>query len=64
MKRKSRDIEIEDNAKNQRELLAGVSTTAPVNVQVRLQIYSLLWHLKQKYHNPEAPLSYVSRKMY
>ena len=56
--------QIEYKARHQRELLAGVSNTAPVNVQIRLQIYSLLWHLKQKYHNPESPLSYVSKKAY
>ena len=45
-------------------MLAGVSSTAPINVQVRLQIYSLLWHLKQKYHNPDNPLFYVSKRAY
>ena len=56
--------QIEYKARHQRESLAGVSSTAPVNVQVRLQIYSLLWHLKQKYHNTDNPLSYVSKKAY
>lgn len=55
---------IEYKARHQRELLAGVSSTAPINVQVRLQIYSLLWHLKQKYHNPDNPLFYVSKRAY
>lgn len=55
---------IEYKAKHQREMLAGVSSTAPINVQVRLQIYSLLWHLKQKYHNPDNPLFYVSKRAY
>lgn len=59
-----RASEIEYKARCQRESLAGVSNTAPVNVQVRLQIYSLLWHLKQKYHSPANPLPYVSKKAY
>lgn len=64
MLKEKRAREIEGKAKKQRESLAGVSNTAPLNVQVRFQIYSLMWHLKQRYHNTANPLSYVSKKRY
>ncbi len=64
MLKEKRARDIEGKAKKQREVLAGVSNTAPLNVQVRFQIYSIMWHLKQKYHNTANPLSYVSKKVY
>lgn len=42
--------QIEYKARKQRESLAGVSTTAPLNVQVRLRAYCMIWELKQKYY--------------
>ena len=40
--------QIEYKARKQRESLAGVSNTAPLNVQVRLRAYCMIWELKQK----------------
>lgn len=42
--------QIEYKARKQRESLAGVSNTAPLNVQVRLRAYCMIWELKQKYY--------------
>lgn len=54
---------IEEKAEYYRKLLTGIPN-APVNVSVRIQIYSLLWFFKQKYHNPDNPLYYMSKKSY
>lgn len=35
--------QIEYKARKQRESLAGVSNTAPLNVQVRLRAYCMIW---------------------
>ena len=56
--------EIDRKALHQRELLAGVSSTAPVNVQIRLRIYNLLWFFKQSYYKDDIPLPYVNRRSY
>lgn len=53
--------QIEYKARKQRESLAGVSTTAPLNVQVRLRAYCMIWELKQKYYKADTPLPYVSK---
>lgn len=55
---------IDDKARHQRELLAGVSSSAPVNVQIRLKIYSLLWFFKQSYYKNDNPLFSVDRRSY
>lgn len=39
--------QIECKARKQRESLAGVSNTDPLNVQVRLRAYCMIWELKQ-----------------
>lgn len=54
--------EIDDRARKQREKLLGVSSTAPINVQVTFRIYCLLWELKQKYYENDTPLPYVTRQ--
>ena len=51
-----RSRQIEHKARKQRESLAGVSTTAPLNVQVRLRAYCMIWELKQKYYKADTPL--------
>ena len=51
--------QIEYKARKQRESLAGVSNTAPLNVQVRLRAYCMIWELKQKYYKADTPLPYV-----
>lgn len=56
--------EIDDRARKQREKLLGVSSTAPINVQVAFRIYCLLWELKQKYYENDTPLPYVTRRSY
>lgn len=56
--------EIDDRARKQREKLLGVSSTAPINVQVSFRIYCLLWELKQKYYENDTPLTYVTRRSY
>lgn len=56
--------EIDRKARHQREMLLGVSSTAPINVQVRFRIYCILWELKQKYYENDTPLSYVTRRNY
>ncbi len=53
--------QIEYKARKQRESLAGVSNTAPLNVQVRLRAYCMIWELKQKYYKADTPLPYVSK---
>ena len=53
--------QIEYKARKQRESLAGVSTTAPLNVQVRLRAYCMIWELKQKYYKADTPLPYVRK---
>lgn len=53
--------QIEHKARKQRESLAGVSNTAPLNVQVRLRAYCMIWELKQKYYKADTPLPYVSK---
>lgn len=53
--------QIEHKARKQRESLAGVSNTAPLNVQVRLRAYCMIWELKQKYYKVDTPLPYVSK---
>lgn len=53
--------QIEYKARKQRESLAGVSTTAPLNVQVRLRAYCMIWELKQKYYKADTPLPYVNK---
>lgn len=55
---------IEYKARHQREMLMGVSNTAPLNVQVRFRIYCLLWELKQKYYENDTPLPHVSKRSY
>lgn len=47
--------QIEYKARKQRESLAGVSNTAPLNVQVRLRAYCMIWELKQKYYKADTP---------
>ena len=37
--------QIEYKARKQRESLSGVSNTAPLNVQVRLRAYCMIWEL-------------------
>lgn len=56
-----RASQIEYKARKQREILAGVSNTAPLNVQVRLRAYCMIWELKQKYYKADTPLPYVSK---
>lgn len=56
--------QIEHKARKQRESLAGVSNTAPLNVQVRLRAYCMIWELKQKYYKADTPLPYVSKASY
>lgn len=56
-----RASQIEYKARKQRESLAGVSNTAPLNVQVRLRAYCMIWELKQKYYKADTPLPYVSK---
>lgn len=56
--------QIEYKARKQRESLAGVSNTAPLNVQVRLRAYCMIWELKQKYYKADTPLPYVSKASY
>lgn len=56
--------EIDRKARHQREMLLGVSSTAPINVQVRFRLYCLLWELKQKYYENDIPLPYVTRWSY
>lgn len=56
--------QIEYKARKQRESLAGVSNTAPLNVQVRLRAYCMIWELKQKYYKVDTPLPYVSKASY
>lgn len=56
--------EIDRKARHQREMLLGVSSTAPINVQVRFRLYCLLWELKQKYYKNDTPLPYVTRRSY
>ena len=51
--------QIEYKARKQRESLAGVSNTAPLNV--RLRAYCMIWELKQKYYKADTPLPYVSK---
>lgn len=53
--------QIEHKARKQRESLAGVSNTAPLNAQVRLRAYCMIWELKQKYYKADTPLPYVSK---
>lgn len=53
--------QIEYKARKQRESLAGVSNTAPLNVQVRLRAYCMIWELKQRYYKADTPLPYVSK---
>lgn len=55
--------QIEYKARKQRESLAGVSNTAPLNVQVRLRAYCMIWELKQKYYKADTPLPYVSKNI-
>lgn len=43
------------------ELVGNRSTTAPLNVQVRLRAYCMIWELKQKYYKADTPLPYVSK---
>jgi len=64
MIREKRAKEIERKAGHQRRMLAGVSSTAPVNVQVRLRAYCFLWEMKQKYYKNDIPLPYVSKRSY
>lgn len=59
-----RASQIEYKARKQRESLAGVSNTAPLNVQVRLRAYCMIWELKQKYYKADTPLPYVSKASY
>ena len=54
--------QIEYKARKQRESLAGVSNTAPLNVQVRLRAYCMIWELKQRYYKADTPLPYVSKE--
>lgn len=49
--------QIEYKARKQRESLAGVSNTAPLNVQVRLRAYCMIWELKQKYYKDYTEIS-------
>lgn len=56
--------QIEYKARKQRESLAGVSNTAPLNVQVRLRAYCMIWELKQKYYKADTPLPYVNKASY
>lgn len=56
-----RASQIEYKARKQREDLAGVSNTAPFNVQVRFRAYCMIWELKQKYYKGGTPLPYVSK---
>lgn len=45
-----------------KELLAPyLRITAPLNVQVRLRAYCMIWELKQKYYKADTPLPYVSK---
>lgn len=60
----NRARQIEHKARKQRESLAGVSNTAPLNVQVRLRAYCMIWELKQKYYKADTPLPYVSKASY
>lgn len=59
-----RASQIEYKARKQREDLAGVSNTAPFNVQVRFRAYCMIWELKQKYYKSGTPLPYVSKAKY
>jgi hypothetical protein len=56
--------QIEYKARKQRESLAGVSNTAPFNVQVRFRAYCMIWELKQKYYKGGTPLPYVCKASY
>ena len=64
MYREKRAKEIDRKALHQREMLAGVSSTAPINVQVRFRIYCLLWFFKQSYYKDDRALPYVSKRCY
>lgn len=59
--KRARQIEHKARKQRERESLAGVSTTAPLNVQVRLRAYCMIWELKQKYYKADTPLPYVSK---
>lgn len=38
-----------------------IAEAAPLNVQVRLRAYCMIWELKQKYYKADTPLPYVSK---